>query len=83
MIAVTGAGGQLGRTVLAALRRRGIPGLGFDRHELNIADRMLSFRISGLMFLTALLTVLHIRLLTMPKITPGMPLRLMQPRQNF
>lgn len=39
MIAVTGAGGQLGRTVLAALRRRGIPGLGFDRHELNIADQ--------------------------------------------
>ena len=39
MIAVTGAGGQLGRTVLAALSRRGIPGLGFDRHELNIADQ--------------------------------------------
>ena len=39
MIAVTGAGGQLGRTVLATLRRRGIPGLGFDRHELNIADQ--------------------------------------------
>lgn len=39
MIAVTGAGGQLGRTVLAALRRRGILGLGFDRHELNIADQ--------------------------------------------
>jgi len=39
VIAVTGAGGQLGRTVLAALRRRGIPGLGFDRHELNIADQ--------------------------------------------
>lgn len=39
MIAVTGAGGQLGRTVLAALRRREIPGLGFDRHELNIADQ--------------------------------------------
>lgn len=39
MIAVTGAGGQLGRTVLSALRRRGILGLGFDRHELNIADQ--------------------------------------------
>ena len=39
VIAVTGAGGQLGRTVLAALRRRGILGLGFDRHELNIADQ--------------------------------------------
>ena len=39
MIAVTGAGGQLGRTVLSALRRRGIQGLGFDRHELNIADQ--------------------------------------------
>ena len=39
VIAVTGAGGQLGRTVRAALRRRGIPGLGFDRHELNIADQ--------------------------------------------
>lgn len=39
MIAVTGAGGQLGRTVLAALRRSGILGLGFDRHELNIADQ--------------------------------------------
>ena len=39
MIAVTGAGGQLGRTMLSALRRRGILGLGFDRHELNIADQ--------------------------------------------
>ena len=39
MIAVTGAGGQLGRTVLSALRRRGILELGFDRHELNIADQ--------------------------------------------
>ena len=39
MIAVTGAGGQLGRTVLSALRRRGILGLGFDRHGINIADR--------------------------------------------
>lgn len=39
MIAVTGAGGQLGRTVLSALRRRGILGLGFDRHELNIEDQ--------------------------------------------
>lgn len=39
MIAVTGAGGQLGRTVLSALRRWGILGLGFDRHELNIADQ--------------------------------------------
>lgn len=39
MIAVTGAGGQLGRTVWSALRRRGILGLGFDRHELNIADQ--------------------------------------------
>lgn len=39
MIAVTGAGGQLGRTMLLALRRRGILGLGFDRHELNIADQ--------------------------------------------
>ena len=39
VIAVTGAGGQLGRTVLSALRRRGILGLGFDRHELNIADQ--------------------------------------------
>ena len=39
MIAVTGAGGQLGRTLLSALRRRGILGLGFDRHELNIADQ--------------------------------------------
>lgn len=39
MIAVTGAGGQLGRTMLSALRRRGIWGLGFDRHELNIADQ--------------------------------------------
>lgn len=39
MIAVTGAGGQLGKTVLSALRRRGILGLGFDRHELNIADQ--------------------------------------------
>ena len=39
VIAVTGAGGQLGRTVLSALRRRGILELGFDRHELNIADQ--------------------------------------------
>lgn len=39
VIAVTGAGGQLGRTMLSALRRRGILGLGFDRHELNIADQ--------------------------------------------
>ncbi len=39
MIAVTGAGGQLGRTMLSALRRRGILGLGVDRHELNIADQ--------------------------------------------
>ena len=39
MIAVTGAGGQVGRTMLSALRRRGILGLGFDRHELNIADQ--------------------------------------------
>lgn len=39
MIAVTGAGGQLGRTVLSALRRRGILELGFDRHEFNIADQ--------------------------------------------
>lgn len=39
MIAVTGAGGQLGRTMLSALRRRGILGMGFDRHELNIADQ--------------------------------------------
>ena len=39
MIAVTGAGGQLGRTMLSALRRMGILGLGFDRHELNIADQ--------------------------------------------
>lgn len=39
MIAVTGAGGQLGRTMLSALRRRGILGLGFDRHELKIADQ--------------------------------------------
>lgn len=39
MIAVTGAGGQLGITMLSALRRRGILGLGFDRHELNIADQ--------------------------------------------
>ena len=39
VIAVTGAGGQLGRTVLSALRRRGILGLGFDRHELNIEDQ--------------------------------------------
>lgn len=39
MIAVTGAGGQLGRTMLSAFRRRGILGLGFDRHELNIADQ--------------------------------------------
>lgn len=39
MIAVTGAGGQLGRTMLSALRRRGILGLGLDRHELNIADQ--------------------------------------------
>ena len=39
MIAVTGAGGQLGRTVLSALRRGGILGLGFDRHELNIEDQ--------------------------------------------
>ena len=39
MVAVTGAGGQLGRTMLSALRRRGILGLGFDRHELNIADQ--------------------------------------------
>ena len=39
MIAVTGAGGQLGRTMLSALRRRGLLGLGFDRHELNIADQ--------------------------------------------
>ena len=39
MIAVTRAGGQLGRTMLSALRRRGILGLGFDRHELNIADQ--------------------------------------------
>ena len=39
MIAVTGAGGQLGRTMLSALTRRGILGLGFDRHELNIADQ--------------------------------------------
>ena len=39
MIAVTGAGGQLGRTMLSALRRTGILGLGFDRHELNIADQ--------------------------------------------
>ena len=39
MIAVTGAGGQLGRTMLSALRRRGILGLGFDRPELNIADQ--------------------------------------------
>ena len=39
MIAVTGAGGQLGRTVLSALRRRGILELGFDRHELNIVDQ--------------------------------------------
>lgn len=39
MIAVTGAGGQSGRTMLSALRRRGILGLGFDRHELNIADQ--------------------------------------------
>lgn len=39
MIAVTGAGGQLGRTMLSALRRRGILGLGFDRHEHNIADQ--------------------------------------------
>ena len=39
MIAVTGAGGQLGRPMLSVLRRRGILGLGFDRHELNIADQ--------------------------------------------
>ena len=39
MIAVTGAGGQLVRTTPSALRRRGILGLGFDRHELNIADQ--------------------------------------------
>ena len=39
VIAVTGAGGQLGRTMLSALRRRGILGLGVDRHELNIADQ--------------------------------------------
>ena len=39
VIAVTGAGGQLGRTVLSALRRRGILGLGFARHELNIEDQ--------------------------------------------
>ena len=39
MIAVTSDGGQLGRTMLSALRRRGILGLGFDRHELNIADQ--------------------------------------------
>ena len=75
MIAVTGAGGQLGRTVLSALRRRGILELGFDRHELNIADQKAVVQ--------TLLTVLLIRLLTMPKITPVMPLRLMQQRQNI
>ena len=83
MIAVTGAGGQLGRTMLSALRRRGILGLGFDRHELNIADQNAVIQKLRPGVLTALLTVLLIRLLTMPKITPGMPLRLMQPRQNI
>ena len=39
MIAITGVTGQLGKTMLTTLKRRGILGLGFDRHELNIADQ--------------------------------------------
>ncbi|WP_240907961.1 dTDP-4-dehydrorhamnose reductase [Sutterella wadsworthensis] len=39
MIAITGVTGQLGKTILTTLKRRGILGLGFDRHELNIADQ--------------------------------------------
>ena len=39
MIAITGVTGQLGKTMLTPLKRRGILGLGFDRHELNIADQ--------------------------------------------
>lgn len=39
MIAITGVTGQLGKTMLTTLKRRGILGLGFDRHELNIADK--------------------------------------------
>lgn len=69
--------------MLTTLKRRGILGLGFDRHELNIADQNAVVQNLRPGVLTALLTVLHIRLLTKPKITPGMPLRLMQPRQNI
>jgi dTDP-4-dehydrorhamnose reductase len=39
VIAITGVTGQLGKTMLTTLKRRGILGLGFDRHELNIADQ--------------------------------------------
>ena len=39
MIAITGVTGQLGKTMMKTLKRRGILGLGFDRHELNIADQ--------------------------------------------
>lgn len=39
MIAITGVTGQLGKTMLTTLKRRGIQWLGFDQHELNIADQ--------------------------------------------